>query len=375
MLFVVLPGGGHSRHYSTCTSTWYKSHARNTMAAASSENSNGVHTKRKRDDCDEEGPVASTLTSVSCTSIGTRASQEDRFIVVNNGWENVAEAARSWPTCRFFGIFDGHSGEAAAELATSMLWPKLQALLVELQQQQPTPETHPPEEALERAMREAFEATDARILAEAGEAGSTAAVALVLGERLCVAHIGDSRTVLCRSERVGWSTADHKPDEPAERARIEAAGGHVATPQVAGQINVPRLNGVLSVSRAFGDAAFKGARARDVDASGEGAGGEGVGGVGSGGAGGLTAEPDVMQRDLDTRFDTFLLLASDGLWDFMSNSTAVEICLEELSRRWPVRTLGQRAQKACDRLVREAVCSGHCMDNVTAVLAMLTDEV
>ena len=318
--------------------------------------------KRKRSDEEELSPTISNLTSVTCTSIGPRSAQEDRFTVVRNGWEGVANAAPGWPACRFFGVFDGHSGDAAAEIAASAFWPTLQSLLVKLQRQQEMHAEPPPEAALEAAIHEAFAATDAKILAEAGEAGSTAAVALVIGERLCVAHLGDSRTVLCRSERVGWATEDHKPDAPSERARIEAAGGHVTTPQVVGQINVPRLNGVLSVSRAFGDAAFK-----NQPAAAE--------GVEGGEAGALSALPDVMQRTLDPSFDSFLLLASDGLFDFMNNDTAVAIALEELGRRWPVRTIEQRAQKACDRLVREAVCSGHCSDNVTVVLAMLADEI
>lgn len=52
-------------------------------------------------------------------------------------------------------------------------------------------------------------------------------------------------------------TEDHKPNVKAEAERIIASGGTVATPFAKGTANVPRLNGVLSVSRAFGDAAFK----------------------------------------------------------------------------------------------------------------------
>ena len=52
-------------------------------------------------------------------------------------------------------------------------------------------------------------------------------------------------------------TEDHKPNAPAESARIVAAGGHVTTPYARGTENVPRLNGAFSVSRALGDAPFK----------------------------------------------------------------------------------------------------------------------
>ncbi len=42
------------------------------------------------------------------------------------------------------------------------------------------------------------------------------------------------------------------------------------------------------------------------------------------GAGGLTAEPEVTSRDLDDK-DAFLIAASDGLWDCISNEEAVNI--------------------------------------------------
>jgi len=42
-------------------------------------------------------------------------------------------------------------------------------------------------------------------------------------------------------------TEDHHPDRDDERARIEAAGGYVAV------WGVPRVNGVLAMSRSIGD--------------------------------------------------------------------------------------------------------------------------
>ena len=61
-------------------------------------------------------------------------------------------------------------------------------------------------------------------------------------------NIGDSRTVVADSNGdVVFVTRDHHPDDPAEAARVEAAGGFVL------QDDVPRVNGSLAVSRAFGD--------------------------------------------------------------------------------------------------------------------------
>jgi serine/threonine protein phosphatase PrpC len=44
---------------------------------------------------------------------------------------------------------------------------------------------------------------------------------------------------------------DHKPSRRAEKRRIEALGGRIT------YFGVPRVNGVLAVSRAIGDSAYK----------------------------------------------------------------------------------------------------------------------
>ena len=322
--------------------------------------------KRKHD---EVAPVWHTF-AVS-TSVGPRPTQEDRYIAVPNAW--VEEAAATWPACGFFGVFDGHRGHEAAEFVSRQLWVELRRRLVALLHADSATSAMPAPDALEDAMLGAFAATDAAVMETAGESGSTATVVLLMGDGLCIANLGDSKTVLCRSERCFWQTEDHKPERPAERMRIVGAGGHVCTPHAAGEHNVPRLNGVLSVSRAFGDADFKrvahdGAKAVDPQA---------------GGGSGLSAEPDVTHRRLGDgrfgfRFDEFLLLASDGLWDVMSGDTAVEIARAELRKaksqsRDVEGALQQQVQSACDKLVSRAVQSGHCMDNVTVVLVMLSD--
>ncbi len=83
---------------------------------------------------------------------------------------------------------------------------------------------------------------------------------------------------------------DHKPNVKEERSRIEAAGGVVVW------AGTWRVGGVLAVSRAFGDRPLK----RYV-----------------------IATPAVAEESL-TGEDEFLLLASDGLWDVMTNQVGGE---------------------------------------------------
>ena len=312
-----------------------------------------------------------TPPSVFCTSRGERAAQEDRLQTVDDGWhttttaaaegeeagatEDAAPGRAGWPGCRFYGVFDGHSGDAASEAASRLVWARLQPALAALQERCSPPGGVPADADVEVALREAFRATEEELLASAADgaerAGTTAVCALLLGDDAAwVAHVGDSRCVMCHAERAVRLSEDHKPNVPAESARIVAAGGEVTTPHARGIENVPRLNGALSVSRALGNAAFK---------------------RGERGAA-LIATPDV-RRVACGEFDSFLILASDGLWDVLSDDAAVAIVLQELQSKWPRKTAQARAQAACDKLVREVLLSGRCSDNVTAVLVLLQD--
>ena len=70
-------------------------------------------------------------------------------------------------------------------------------------------------------------------------------------DTLTVAHVGDSRGVLCRAGYAVAITEDHKPDLEAEKARIEALGGFVSF------IGCWRAMGILAMSRAIGDLFLK----------------------------------------------------------------------------------------------------------------------
>ncbi|CAK4072042.1 unnamed protein product [Aphanomyces euteiches] len=83
--------------------------------------------------------------------------------------------------------------------------------------------------------------------------GAAAVVAIVTTEEdnsvtLHIANAGDCRGVLCRAGAAIDLTVDHKANNPAEKDRIEAAGGFVHN---------GRLDGILAISRAFGNYAHK----------------------------------------------------------------------------------------------------------------------
>lgn len=91
------------------------------------------------------------------------------------------------------------------------------------------------------------------------DSGTTACVAILLPEvdeasgenKVClyVANAGDSRAVLCRAGAAIDLSVDHKPEDPEEKARINAAGGVVT--------QEGRVNDGLNLSRAIGDHVYK----------------------------------------------------------------------------------------------------------------------
>ncbi|CAH2069460.1 unnamed protein product [Thlaspi arvense] len=126
--------------------------------------------------------------------------------------------------------------------------------------------------------------------------GSTAVVSVLTPEKIIVANCGDSRAVLCRNGKPIPLSSDHKPDRPDELDRIQAAGGRVI------YWDGPRVLGVLAMSRAIGDNYLKPY---------------------------VISKPEVTVTDRVNE-DDFLILASDGLWDVVSNETAcnvVRMCL------------------------------------------------
>ncbi|KAL5550052.1 hypothetical protein UlMin_000228 [Ulmus minor] len=113
------------------------------------------------------------------------------------------------------------------------------------------------------------------------DAGSTASTAILVGDRLLVENVGDSKAVICRGGNASAVSRDHKPDQTDERQRIEDAGGFVMWARTWS------VGGVLVVSRAFGDRLLKQY---------------------------VFADPEIQEEKIDNSLE-FLILASDGLWD------------------------------------------------------------
>lgn len=141
---------------------------------------------------------------------GKRATMEDFY--------DVKISKVDEQTVCLFGIFDGHGGSRAAEYLKEHLFENL------MKHPQFISDT-------KLAISETYRQTDADFLDSERDTfrddGSTASTAVLVGNRLYVANVGDSRTVISKAGKAIPLSEDHKPNRSDERKRIESAGGVV----------------------------------------------------------------------------------------------------------------------------------------------------
>ncbi|XP_020273858.1 probable protein phosphatase 2C 41 isoform X2 [Asparagus officinalis] len=215
-----------------------------------------------------------------------------------------------------FAIFDGHLGDSVPAYLQKHLFANI------LKEEEFW--THP-----DRALSKAYDRTDKAILShnpDLGRGGSTAVTAILInGRKLWIANVGDSRAVVAKGGEAIQLTVDHEPS--TERGSIENRGGFVSN--MPG--DVPRVNGQLAVSRAFGDKSLKSH---------------------------LRSDPDITVQDIfsDTEL---LIIASDGLWKVMTNQEAVDLAVKI-----------KDPQAAAKQLTTEAV-NRESKDDISCVVVRL----
>lgn len=228
----------------------------------------------------------------------------------------------------FFAVYDGHCGPKAAAFAKKKLANNVLAAAKELGADT--------DDRVREAIRSGFLKTDTDFCATAEvkklNDGSTACCVLMQEkkQRLWIANVGDSRAILVqRSGKALALSRDHKPDRDDERARIERAGGCVK------MYGCARVDGILAVSRAFGDRMLK--------------------------HHGVCADPEISHHDL-SHDDRYLVIASDGLWDVFTNDEVAEV------------VTNQPDVEQCAKVLTEGANRKGSMDNVTVVIVQLWGE-
>ena len=223
-----------------------------------------------------------------------------------------------------YGVFDGHGGYRASQFCKEFL---LNYVVDD------ESFVHDPALALKRS----FFRVDAEFSAMAKlrylSDGTTSLVACIHNRRLYVANAGDCRAVLISRQWTATAmSVDHKPDREDEKKRITKLGGKVL------HWGRWRVQGVLAVSRAIGDVNLQPY---------------------------VTCEPEITERELLDDEDCYLVLASDGIWDVLSNHE-VSIVVEQAVNSKPFVDVAKE-------LCAQAIMLGST-DNVTALIIDLRNQ-
>jgi len=312
--------------------------------------------------------------------------------------------------CSIYGVFDGH-GRKGHDVS-NFIKENLPKILLQQKTLRQDPLTAL-SETFAQTQRLIVEATRLRMI-DATQSGSTVSVIYHDHTKnvLHVAHVGDSRCVLGQFKDEAepgenWTatdlTVDHKPNDPAERRRIEAGGGRVVFDGgwnyrvYAKNHRGPGLN----MSRAMGD--LKGfwhagisatpdissvhVRAhQDPAKSKESTAGDGVTEVeptdadSDGGMEGMVGKDSATskascvssQASLSSYSlapsDKFLLLCSDGVWEFLTSEEAVRV-VSKFDAKDAMKAADHLTGIAWDRWIKEL--QGQVVDDITAVVVNL----
>jgi protein phosphatase 2C family protein 2/3 len=240
-----------------------------------------------------------------------------------------------------FAVYDGHGdgGENVAQFSLHEVQRRL--------------ELHPDFHSnITRALKDTFLGVNRDLqkenTIEPYYSGSTACVVLLRSSILITANTGDSRAVIGRSNKGTYKpidlSIDQNPDSPGEMERIINLGGFVSPPPEQGLsarvwLDQGYTKVGLAMSRSIGDYAVKSV--------------------------GVIADPVVSTYKINER-DEFMIIATDGVWEFISSQDAVNIVASSLKN-------GSGASGACQVLIEAAAAQwhqneGNYRDDITAMV-------
>jgi hypothetical protein len=150
---------------------------------------------------------------------------EDRTkVILNHPVNSMVNNKKISPRVSYFGIFDGHGGDACS----NFLKDKLDSFIFNSKYFPAYPI---------QAIKDAFAVAENTFMREAidkdsnvvDKSGSCACVILIINDTLYAVNLGDSRALLSSNsgKTLRQITRDHKPDDPIEKKRIEDAGAQV----------------------------------------------------------------------------------------------------------------------------------------------------
>ncbi|KAK1426095.1 hypothetical protein QVD17_14763 [Tagetes erecta] len=262
--------------------------------------------------------------------LGSHVSGEFSMAVVqaNNLLEDQSQvesgqlsSLRNGPYGTFVGVYDGHGGPETSRFVNEKLFSNLKKFASQ------------DEEMSADVIRKSFLKTEEEFISivrdqwctcpQIASVGTCCLVGVICNGLIYIANAGDSRVVLGRVERGGKGISAIQLSEEhnvnREPIRDELRALHPEDPKiVVMKHNVWRVKGLIQVSRSIGDAYLKSPEfnrapllpkfrlsqpfSKQI----------------------LSPEPSIYIHEINSK-DEFLIFASDGLWEHLSNEEAVNI--------------------------------------------------
>ena len=354
----------------------YSCHGMEPIYESDYENTNDDDDSDDDDDIDNS-PVQETEPTDTLLHSSSPQPQPNVSVVkkINQDRGGVVFPYGNCPRTALFAVYDGHG--QGGELVSQFCLHEIQHRL----EQHPQIHSSP-----SQALVDTFLTVDEKLrhepLIEPFYSGTTACVALLRNRTLTLANCGDSRAVCARKIRnpplsssvpeaahppsQQWLaldlTQDQNPDVPSEWERIVAMGGYVTLPPAPGLSARVWLDPActqigLAMARSLGDHAVAPI--------------------------GVLAEPVISTHTI-TPDDDFIILATDGVWEFLDSAQAVEIVGQQLHQHHQHNdsTTGVLhcacATKACQALIEAAAKRWHeeegsYRDDITAIVVRLQE--
>ncbi|GFE55290.1 phosphatase 2C domain-containing protein [Babesia ovis] len=277
---------------------------------------------------------------------GVRKTMEDECVVLPSLRRLNPElpGAYDFLVCA---LFDGHGGRTCAAFAKENLLHEIVQQLLQQLQAEPTHSDEFSESLFKKAVNAACLRLDSRIAHDliGCNDGCTALLLFIGSSRIYVVNLGDSAAYLCRKLNNVLHAIPlnevHKAWIPKEKERILHYGGTVEG---------SRVNGVLEVTRSFGDLGLK--------------------------RFGVKCTGSFRQASLDYVNDDIILVACDGFWSVYDPHEACRTALrflrqDESRAKSDPQLPFVNLRKVCKDLVENALGVKRAQDNVSVMLLRL----
>ncbi|EAY20118.1 protein phosphatase 2C, putative [Trichomonas vaginalis G3] len=236
-------------------------------------------------------------------AIGKRKTMEDAATVVGEIFG---------PKTQYYGVFDGHGGNGVSMYLAKELHGVLK-------------QNYSPDIPIETVITKSFQTINEKMIADFPNTGSTASIALIIGDKITIANVGDTRILLLdTNNKVTRLSVDHNISNKAEVDLVIQRGGTIMN---------DRVNGVVSLTRSFGD----GLQASSI-----------------------SCEPNIVT--IDRHDNEKLIIACDGVFEVLSDDVVGETYMK----------MNDPSKSA--RLIKDTAIKRGSGDNITVVCVSLTPK-